>query len=200
MLDLQKVLFLLVQKSTRYIQETIKQVVEKVYMYIYHWNVSGKKKHKWREEIWNIKYLSKFKWAHLNERLAYEKAVHTQRMRAEISQAKREANFYIQNAERTERLAKHGKKKGKMKMSEHSEETDQTVEQDENERIYTVRLKDTEEEIVKKKRGTGDKDVKGGKRKVAKTDTKSDVTGSTKKKAFLTKIFAGGFDSGDENN
>lgn len=31
---------------------------------------------------------------HLSERLAYEKAVHDQRMRTEISQAKRETNFY----------------------------------------------------------------------------------------------------------
>ena len=33
-----------------------------------------------------MKYLSRFKWTHLNERLAYEKEVHKQRLRTEIMQ------------------------------------------------------------------------------------------------------------------
>ena len=48
--------------------------------------VGGRRKHPWYADIWNIKYLAKFQWAHLNERLAYERAVHEQRLRAEISQ------------------------------------------------------------------------------------------------------------------
>lgn len=43
---------------------------------------------------------------HLSERLAYERAVHKQRMNTEIAQAKRESNFFSQNVELNERLAK----------------------------------------------------------------------------------------------
>ena len=45
----------------------------------------------------------RFKWTHLSERLAYEKAVHHQRLRTEISQAKREADFFKANVEKSKR-------------------------------------------------------------------------------------------------
>jgi ESF2/ABP1 family protein len=48
----------------------------------------------------------RFKWVHLNERLAYERAVHKQRLRTEIAQAKREANFISHNTEISEKLRK----------------------------------------------------------------------------------------------
>ncbi|KAJ8969479.1 hypothetical protein NQ314_001742 [Rhamnusium bicolor] len=36
--------------------------------------VNNRKKSKQYDYIWNNKYLSNFKWTHLHERLAYEKA------------------------------------------------------------------------------------------------------------------------------
>jgi hypothetical protein len=42
----------------------------------------------------------------LSERLAYEKAVHHQRLRTEISQAKREADFFKTNVEKSKRMAR----------------------------------------------------------------------------------------------
>lgn len=36
----------------------------------------------------------------MSEKIAYEKATKEQRMRTEISQAKKEANFYVQNVEK----------------------------------------------------------------------------------------------------
>lgn len=45
-----------------------------------------------------------YRWAHLNERLAYEKAVHQQRMRTEIAQVKRETNFYIEAIDKSRKL------------------------------------------------------------------------------------------------
>ncbi|KAF4531415.1 hypothetical protein B566_EDAN009660 [Ephemera danica] len=59
---------------------------------------------KYCDHIWNIKYLSGFKWVHLSERLAYERAVHKQRLRAEVSQAKREASHFQANVERSEKI------------------------------------------------------------------------------------------------
>lgn len=51
-------------------------------------------------------YLHRFKWTHLSERLAYERQVQQQRMRAEVSQAKRETNFYLQNVEKSKQFSK----------------------------------------------------------------------------------------------
>lgn len=66
--------------------------------------ISTRKKSKFYDIIWNIKYLPRFKWIHLSERLAYERAVRKQRLRAEIAQAKREANFFSHNVDRSKKV------------------------------------------------------------------------------------------------
>ncbi|XP_011300998.1 activator of basal transcription 1 [Fopius arisanus] len=73
--------------------------------------ISTRKKSKFYDIIWNIKYLPRFKWVHLSERLAYEKAVHKQRLTTEIAQAKREVNFFSYNVDRSKKL-KIKEKKG----------------------------------------------------------------------------------------
>ncbi|XP_053330243.1 activator of basal transcription 1 [Spea bombifrons] len=65
-----------------------------------------RKKNRFHDDLWNIKYLHRFKWTHLSERLAMERQVRQQRMRVEVSQAKRETNFYLQNVERSKKFAK----------------------------------------------------------------------------------------------
>jgi len=40
----------------------------------------------------------------LSERLAYERAIHKQRLRTEIAQAKREVNFFSYNVDRSKKL------------------------------------------------------------------------------------------------
>ncbi|OAD52252.1 Activator of basal transcription 1 [Eufriesea mexicana] len=66
--------------------------------------ISTRKKSKFFDIIWNIKYLPRFKWIHLSERLAYERAVRKQRLQTEIAQAKREANFFSHNVDRSRKL------------------------------------------------------------------------------------------------
>ncbi|XP_076246648.1 activator of basal transcription 1 [Calliopsis andreniformis] len=66
--------------------------------------ISTRKKSKFYDVIWNVKYLPRFKWIHLSERIAYERAVRKQRLRAEIAQAKREANFFSHNVDRSRKL------------------------------------------------------------------------------------------------
>lgn len=72
--------------------------------------IGGKRRSRFHDCIWSIKYLHRFKWVHLNERLAYEKASFDQRMRTEIAQAKRETNFYINAVEKNDVLQKLKKK------------------------------------------------------------------------------------------
>ncbi len=60
-----------------------------------------------------MKYLHRFQWCHLSERLAHEQTVYHQRMRTEISQAKKETNFYLASVEKSQRLESLRKKKEK---------------------------------------------------------------------------------------
>lgn len=133
-------------------------------------NVGGKKRNRWYEELWNMKYLTKFKWGHLNERLAYERAVHNQRLRTEVAQAKREANHYVQNVEKRKILARKEKK--------------QKIET----RDWTFDQKQTEDELVanKRKRQQGTKESK--KRKPDKKSSDKLAADSS----FLQTLFSGG--------
>ncbi|XP_043262074.1 activator of basal transcription 1-like [Colletes gigas] len=83
-----------------------KRVAKYVALTLNNKQISTRKKSKFYDVIWNIKYLPRFKWTHLSERLAYERAVHKQRLRAEIAQAKREANFFSHNVDRSKKLRK----------------------------------------------------------------------------------------------
>uniref|UniRef100_A0A158R4V4 Activator of basal transcription 1 n=1 Tax=Syphacia muris TaxID=451379 RepID=A0A158R4V4_9BILA len=66
--------------------------------------VGGKRRSAAREFLWAMKYLSGFKWCHLMDQLTYEKKVEQQRMRAEIAQAKRQADFFAEQVEKGEKL------------------------------------------------------------------------------------------------
>ncbi|XP_069678340.1 activator of basal transcription 1-like [Periplaneta americana] len=81
-----------------------KRIAKEVALQLNNSRISERKKSKFYDHLWNIKYLPRFNWVHLNERLAYERAVHQQRLRTEIAQAKREANFIAHNMERSEKF------------------------------------------------------------------------------------------------
>ncbi|XP_059614279.1 activator of basal transcription 1-like [Phlebotomus argentipes] len=72
--------------------------------------ITTRKRSKFCDILWNLKYLSGFTWAHLSERLTYEKAVYKQRLQTEISMARKEANFYSDNLERSEKMRKRKSK------------------------------------------------------------------------------------------
>eukprot|EP00775_Hariotina_reticulata_P007098 gene7098-7311_t len=57
--------------------------------------MGGKRRSAYHFDLWAMKYLPKFKWDHLTEEIAYEKAVREQRMAQELSVAKRERDFYL---------------------------------------------------------------------------------------------------------
>lgn len=75
--------------------------------------IGGKPRTYYHDDIWNIKYLPKFKWNNLQEQIASEKACQTSKLRAEISHAKRENQNYIKNYEHSKMVENIKNKKRK---------------------------------------------------------------------------------------
>ncbi|CAG2162411.1 unnamed protein product [Oppiella nova] len=69
--------------------------------------IGGKRRTKFYDQIWSLKYLHKFKWSHLAEQLSYEKALTQQKLRFEISRAKKETSFYEQMTHKFKYQSKH---------------------------------------------------------------------------------------------
>lgn len=62
--------------------------------------IGGKKRAYYHDDIWALKYLPRFKWSNLTEQIAYERAVKEQRLRTEMSQAKKNTKEYVKNVEK----------------------------------------------------------------------------------------------------
>jgi ESF2/ABP1 family protein len=54
--------------------------------------------------IWTCKYLHGFKWVHLMEQLVYEQRVEDQRLRAELRNVKKQAEFFADQVEKGSRI------------------------------------------------------------------------------------------------
>ena len=55
-------------------------------------------------DLWNIRYLPKFKWHHLTEKVAADARARQDKMRAELSQAKKETNFYMKKVDQAKAI------------------------------------------------------------------------------------------------
>ncbi|EGO27188.1 hypothetical protein SERLADRAFT_460142 [Serpula lacrymans var. lacrymans S7.9] len=77
--------------------------------------IGGKKGTRWRDDVWTMKYLPKFKWNMLTEQIAHEAALHSAKLRVELSQSKTEQRDYLKNVELArvlEKRASRRKEKG----------------------------------------------------------------------------------------
>jgi ESF2/ABP1 family protein len=61
--------------------------------------MGGKKRGRWHDEVWNIKYLTGIKWNHLVETIQNENAERAARLRVEISRGKSENKAFLENLE-----------------------------------------------------------------------------------------------------
>ena len=91
--------------------------------------IGGKKGTRWRDDVWTMKYLPKFKWNMLTEQVggyrsirlfsqllivtftAHEAAIHTAKLRVELSQSRSEQRDYLKNVELARVLNKRAEKK-----------------------------------------------------------------------------------------
>ncbi|TPX67894.1 hypothetical protein SpCBS45565_g03519 [Spizellomyces sp. 'palustris'] len=135
--------------------------------------IGGKKRSFYYDDIWNMKYLPRFKWNHLTEQIAYELKVREQRLKTEMAQAKRENKAYVKNV-------------GKAKMVEAIEERKRQKKRKAGDEIgkddaATSTLNADETTAIRRR---------FKQRKVVDSDAKATAAGpSVKKAAVLSKLF-----------
>lgn len=83
--------------------------------------MGGNKRSFYHDDIWNIKYLHKFKWHSLTEQIALENASRQARLRADISQATRQNKTFLRNVERAKMIEGIKRKKEGSKEKDASE-------------------------------------------------------------------------------
>ncbi|KAM7322696.1 activator of basal transcription 1 [Alexandromys fortis] len=81
-----------------------KRIAKRVAASLHNTPMGARRRSPFRYDLWNLKYLHRFTWSHLSEHLAFERQVRRQRLRAEVAQAKRETDFYLQSVERGKRF------------------------------------------------------------------------------------------------
>uniref|UniRef100_A0A1I7TD13 Activator of basal transcription 1 n=1 Tax=Caenorhabditis tropicalis TaxID=1561998 RepID=A0A1I7TD13_9PELO len=83
-----------------------KKVAKAIAQQIDNTPIGGKGKDPVSSMLWNIRYLSGFKWVHLMEQLQYEKEVEKRRMNVEVAQARRIAAHFEEQIEKGKHLRK----------------------------------------------------------------------------------------------
>ncbi|KAI8127863.1 Pre-rRNA-processing protein esf2 [Lucilia cuprina] len=91
-----------------------KRVAKQIVPLLNNKQISTRKKSQFYDYLWSMKYLPRFKWCHLTERMNYEQAVHKQRLMTEVSQARKETTFFQNNLDKSEFIKKKEKNKQKM--------------------------------------------------------------------------------------
>jgi ESF2/ABP1 family protein len=68
--------------------------------------ISNQKRNVHYGDLWNTRYLPKFQWSHLTEKVAYERRVREQKLRVEMVHARKENASYTQLVETGKKLDK----------------------------------------------------------------------------------------------
>lgn len=96
--------------SKRYIEGWIefadKKIAKHVAASLNNTPISNHKRNIHYGDLWNLKYLRKFQWAHLTEKVAYERRVREQKLRVEMMHARKENAAYTQLVETGKKLDK----------------------------------------------------------------------------------------------
>ncbi|KAK9272669.1 hypothetical protein L1049_003046 [Liquidambar formosana] len=107
--------------SEGWVEFTKRRVAKRVADMLNGEQIGGRKRSSFYYDLWNIKYLSKFKWDDLTEEIAYKNAIREQKLALEISAAKRERDFYLSKVDQSRALSSIEKRlKKKQKVQQES--------------------------------------------------------------------------------
>ncbi|PSN73284.1 hypothetical protein BS50DRAFT_568861 [Corynespora cassiicola Philippines] len=96
--------------------------------------MGGKKRGRWHDEVWNIRYLSGVKWAHLVEQIQNENAERAARLRMEIAKDTRENKRFLENVERAKMIGGIEAKR-KKKLGDAAEDVEDAVKEVEPQKV-----------------------------------------------------------------
>lgn len=105
-----------------------KKIAKKTALLLNGEKMERKKGDRFYDDLWNIKYLSHFKWHHLTERINYERAVKKEKLNAELSQAKKENSAFISNVLKSRKLKAIKEKKERKAKEKQQESLNKNVE------------------------------------------------------------------------
>lgn len=87
-----------------WIEYLLKQDAKKVALLINGQTTGGKKRHnQYREDIWNIRYLPKFTWEHLQHKIEMDKQLADSEVREEVTLARKTNRYFADQVNRSRR-------------------------------------------------------------------------------------------------
>lgn len=92
------------QFSEGWVEFTDKRIARRVARMLNGEQIGGRRRSTFYYDIWNIKYLSKFKWDDLTNEIANKNRTREQKLAMEISAAKRERDFYMSKVDQSRAL------------------------------------------------------------------------------------------------
>lgn len=114
--------------SEGWVEFAKKSIAKKVANMLNGEQIGGRRRSSFYYDIWNIKYLSKFKWDDLTSEIAEKNRTREQKLALEISAAKRERDFYLSKVDQSRALNSMQERMKKKKTREPaSNETDGDV-------------------------------------------------------------------------
>lgn len=108
------------QFSEAWIEFSDKKVAKRVAESLNNTPIGGRKSDFYHDDIWNLKYLKKFKWEFLTEKISYERRVREQKVNAAMMQSKRENAEFVELVEQTkgQKHVEQRKEKRKLQRTE----------------------------------------------------------------------------------
>ena len=114
---------------------------DKIYAKLAEYQLNGKqigggRKCPYKDELWNLKYLHKFKWNDLVENLTMEKKMQEKKLKIEIAQSKRENDFIVKNYEKSKKYL-NKKRKNEENSKDNKDNKDKNDEKEFNKKDFT---------------------------------------------------------------